>query len=217
MSPELFDLEGRNHHPTKFSDCYALGMATWEVLSGHLPFHQYKKWAISAKVLRGDRPERPQGEEGVWFTDEVWEILGSCWMTQPEGRPSIEDVLQCLGEASRSWRPPSPQLPMVLSRADPPTQELSDIITVECTDASNTPPSSQPLERLDQEEPIPVWKRLIDCPLGMNERIPLIADIFSNRDETEAVNCLSGHDAQSFVDVVDEVLTFLSPQKSPLT
>jgi len=209
MSPELFDPESRGHRPTKSSDCYALGMVILEVLSGRLPFYQFAKVVISWKIYRGDRPERPQGEEGVWFTDEVWEILGSCWMTQPEDRPSIEDVLQCLGEASRSWRPPSPQLPVVPSTTDPPTQKLSDIIIVECTDASDTPPSSRPLERLDQEEPVPVWKRLIGCPLGMNERILLIADIFSNRDETEAVKCLSGDDAQSFVDVVDEVLPYL--------
>jgi len=55
---------------------------------------------------------------------------------------------------------------------------------------------------------IPAWKHLIDCPLGTNERIPLIADIFSNCDETEVVKCLSGDDAQSFVDVVDEVLPY---------
>jgi len=152
MSPELFDLENQGHLPTKLSDCYALGMVIWEVLSGRLPFYQFGNWIIPGKILRGDRPERPQGEEGVWFTDEVWEVLGSCWMAQPEDHPSIEDVLQCLREASRSWRPPSPQLPVVPSAADPPTQESSDTITVECTDASGTPPPSRPSEELDREE-----------------------------------------------------------------
>ena len=55
---------------------------------------------------------------------------------------------------------------------------------------------------------IPAWKRLTDRPLDVNERIPLIADIFSDRSEIEAVRRLRGNDAQSFVDVVDEV--FLS-------
>ena len=97
MSPELFDPEIQDHRPTKYSDCYALGMVIWEVLSGHIPFYQIANWVISCKILRGDRPERPQGAEGVWFTDEVWEVLGFCWATQPESRPSIEGVLQCLG------------------------------------------------------------------------------------------------------------------------
>ena len=152
MSPELFDLEIQNHRPTKYSDCYALGMVIWEVLSGHVPFYQIANWVVSGKILRGDRPEKPQGAEGVWFTDEVWEVLGFCWATELDSRPSIEDILQCLGKVSGSWKPPSPRLPAVLSTADPLTQGLSDIITMESMDASDTSPSSQPLERLDREE-----------------------------------------------------------------
>ena len=149
MSPELFDPEIKDHSPTKFSDCYALGMVIYEVLSGHLPFYQFANRVISGKILRGDRPERPQGIEGVWFTDEIWEILVSCWTAQPEIRPSIEDVLQCLRRASGSWKPPSPQLLAILSTASSLTQELSDIITVESTDASDASESSK---KLDQGE-----------------------------------------------------------------
>ena len=47
---------------------------------------------------------------------------------------------------------------------------------------------------------------MIDDFLTTAERISLVTDLFSNRDETKAVECLSGDDAQSFVDVVDEVL-----------
>ena len=53
---------------------------------------------------------------------------------------------------------------------------------------------------------IPAWKSLIDHPLTSEERITLIADIFSDRDEAEAVKRLHGDDAQSFVDIIDEVL-----------
>ena len=55
----------------------------------------------------------------------------------------------------------------------------------------------------------PAWKRLIDRPLFKDERIALITDLFSDRDETEAVKRLSGDDAQAFVDVIDEVLPHL--------
>lgn len=51
-----------------------------------------------------------------------------------------------------------------------------------------------------------MWKRLIDRPLTAAERISLIVDLLSDRDETEAAKCLSGDDAQSFVNVVDEVI-----------
>jgi len=169
MSPELFDLESPGHRPTKFSDCYALGMVIWEVLSGRLPFYRFAKWVVSGKVLSGDRPERLQGEEGVWFTDEVWEVLGSCWMTQPEGRPSIEDVLQCLEKASRSWKPPPCQLLSVLSTVNSLTQGLSDIVTVESMDVGGASPSSQPLERPDQEEPARTFNQ-VNCPLALMNR-----------------------------------------------
>ena len=52
----------------------------------------------------------------------------------------------------------------------------------------------------------PAWKRLIDRPHATDKRISLITDLFSNGDETEAVKCLCGDDAQSFIDVIDEVL-----------
>jgi hypothetical protein len=52
----------------------------------------------------------------------------------------------------------------------------------------------------------PLWKRLIDRSLTSDERTILITDIFSNRDETEMVKHLHGDDAQSFVDVMDQVI-----------
>lgn len=53
----------------------------------------------------------------------------------------------------------------------------------------------------------PAWKRLVDHPPVTNECISLIEEIFSDPDETEAVKYLCGDDAQSFVDVIDEVLS----------
>ena len=171
MSPELFDPEVEDHRPTKWSDCYALGMVIYEVLSGHLPFYQFANRVVSWKVLRGNRPERPQGAEGMWFTDEVWQVLGSCWTTKPESRPSIEDVLQYLGKVSRSWKPPSPRSLAVLSTANSLTQELSDIITVESTDASDASPSSPLSEEPDLEESAGILIQVNYLPL-IHRRIP---------------------------------------------
>ena len=39
----------------------------------------------------------------------------------------------------------------------------------------------------------------------MDERVSLITDLFSDRDEIEALRGLSGSDTQLFVDVIDEV------------
>jgi len=50
----------------------------------------------------------------------------------------------------------------------------------------------------------PLWKRLISPSLSTNERLQLIGSIFSERDEVEVFEYLSGDDAQAFVDVIDE-------------
>ena len=51
---------------------------------------------------------------------------------------------------------------------------------------------------------------MIDRSLATDERVSLITDVLSDHDETEAVQNLRGSDAQSFVDVVDEVIPHFS-------
>ena len=88
MSPELFNpeigLDGGG--PTKESDCYALGMVIYEVLSGQVPFDGYNQLAVVASVMGGKRPQRPQGEGGKLFTDKIWDTLELCWKPQPRDR-----------------------------------------------------------------------------------------------------------------------------------
>ncbi|KAF9780739.1 kinase-like domain-containing protein, partial [Thelephora terrestris] len=98
ISPELLDPERfdfRDNRPTKSSDCYALGMTVYEVLSGRRPFYHYEdcnSYSIIEKVLNGEHPQRPQGPEGTWFTNDIWSILERCWETNPADRPKVEDV-----------------------------------------------------------------------------------------------------------------------------
>ena len=109
MSPELLnpDLFGfKDSRPTKESDCYALGMVVLEVLSGRPPFASDKDFVVMRKIMDGERPGRPEGPEGASFTDDLWGMLQLCWATQPDGRPSVEDVLVCLERVSRAWEPP---------------------------------------------------------------------------------------------------------------
>ena len=103
MSPELLDpgLFGlMGSRPTKESDCYALGMVVYEVLSGRAPFSQDKNAVVIRKVMEGKRPERPRGRRAVWFTDGLWWMLERCWRPQPHDRPNLETLLQCLGGAT---------------------------------------------------------------------------------------------------------------------
>jgi len=113
MSPELlhpsqFGFE--DSRPTKESDRYALGMVAYEVLSGKAPFAASPDFIVMRKVVDGERPERPEGVQGLWFTDDLWGMLDRCWVTQPKSRPSIEAVFECLDQVSKAWKPPSQQV-----------------------------------------------------------------------------------------------------------
>ena len=95
MSPELLDPQRfglEKSRPTTSSDCYALGMVVYETISGHLPFCQHTDYTVVSKVLDGKHPPRE-----ARFTDSLWRMLRLCWEPQPNTRPKIEDVLQCLG------------------------------------------------------------------------------------------------------------------------
>ncbi|KAF9784402.1 kinase-like domain-containing protein, partial [Thelephora terrestris] len=94
MSPELLDPEEfslKHSCLTEHSDCYALGMVMYEVLSGNLPFHCYKNSAAIGRILRGERPVRPPGE---WFNDDVWNLMEDCWKPNPRDRSKTTDILR---------------------------------------------------------------------------------------------------------------------------
>jgi len=108
MSPELIAPQRfgfKKSRPTKASDCYALGMVVYETISGNLPFHKHADLTVVMKVLEGEHPPR-----GARFTGGLWKMLGQCWTPQPNNRPSIEDVRQCLETSSILSEPPSPEV-----------------------------------------------------------------------------------------------------------
>ncbi|KAF9645731.1 kinase-like protein [Thelephora ganbajun] len=110
MSPELLDPEEfgfEEARPTKESDCYALGMVIYEVLSGQAPFPTCGPYGPLKKILRGERPARPEGELGKPFTNDIWETANLCWKPQPSDRASARDVLRCFG-GTPPLQPPSP-------------------------------------------------------------------------------------------------------------
>ena len=56
------------------------------------------------RVIEGERPGRPQGGEGVWFTDGLWGTLEQCWLPQPKDRPTVETIHECLDQVP-AWQP----------------------------------------------------------------------------------------------------------------
>ena len=100
MSPELIDPEEfglEKSDPTKPTDCYALGMVTYQTISGELPFQKFQDTTVCLKVMQGYRPPR-----GSKFTDPLWKTVESCWARQPQDRPIIQDILRDFEAASNS-------------------------------------------------------------------------------------------------------------------
>ncbi|KAF9779225.1 kinase-like domain-containing protein [Thelephora terrestris] len=155
MSPELLYPEkfGLDHScPAKESDCYALGMVIYEVISGQVPFALFKEYIAMRKISDGEHPARPEGAEGVWFTDDLWRMLGLCWATQAQSRPSIEDVLECLERASSAWVPLPPQVHEGLEDCDS-VWDLSVLVSpVEEIRADPFPSSTRKLGSLSSDE-----------------------------------------------------------------
>jgi len=108
MSPELFGSDGldsEESRPTKESDCYALGMVIYEVLSGQVLYAQRNPLGVVQKILAGECPGRPQGTLGALFTDDIWNMVELCWKVQPADRPSLNAVLLCFQDVTRPTGP----------------------------------------------------------------------------------------------------------------
>jgi serine/threonine protein kinase len=111
MSPELlgpqsFGLE--EARPTRESDYYALGMVVYEVLGWKVPTRKHNDFIALFRVVDGEWPERPQGEEGGLLTDDTWDVVECCWKHTPGDRASARDVLECLGKTPSLSRSSSP-------------------------------------------------------------------------------------------------------------
>lgn len=107
MSPELLDPKAfgfADVRLTKGSDCFAFGMVIYEVLSGWVPFDSLKDTAVIFKIVCGERPEKPAGSRGEWFTAEIWTMLELCWKPQPADRPSSSDILRVLEKSQPPLR-----------------------------------------------------------------------------------------------------------------
>jgi serine/threonine protein kinase len=105
LAPEMFGL--KKSRPTRESDCYALGMTIYEVLSGQIPFASSKSSVVIRKITGGERPERPQGDDGRYFTDGVWEVVQRCWGPRPRDRIRANAILVGLEGNPIPLEPPS--------------------------------------------------------------------------------------------------------------
>ncbi|KAJ7228860.1 kinase-like domain-containing protein [Mycena pura] len=79
------------------SDVYAYGMTVLELFTHLQPYNDIKHTTeVVIRSASGEQPSRPTSprvlERGL--NDELWALLGRCWVKQPSQRPTIQDVLE---------------------------------------------------------------------------------------------------------------------------
>lgn len=72
---------------------------------GKVPFHKYRTELAALKMLGGSRPQRPTDGLVLGLTDEIWNMVCSCWQNKPEKRPDISEVLKCFATAVSTFDP----------------------------------------------------------------------------------------------------------------
>ena len=75
-----------------------------EVLCGHHPYVEIQSgvFVVNA-IMEGVRPEKPEGAARLGFTDGLWRVLEQCWLEDRGARPSVEDILPPLNDATIHW------------------------------------------------------------------------------------------------------------------
>ncbi|KAF9781366.1 kinase-like domain-containing protein [Thelephora terrestris] len=102
MAPELlcpsrFNL--KNSNPTRKSDIYALGVVTYQVLTGQQYFPGATDGVIVRNVVFGNRPIRPPSTN-EWVSGDVWNFISRCWSLSWDGRPDVELAVNALNDAT---------------------------------------------------------------------------------------------------------------------
>ncbi|EIN12108.1 hypothetical protein PUNSTDRAFT_62220, partial [Punctularia strigosozonata HHB-11173 SS5] len=97
MAPELLDHTVESVTLTTKTDVYGYGMALWEIFDGRIPFHDVRiDYVVVLKVKDGVRPSRPTSARDLGLDDDLWELIETCWASDPAQRPSMLGILQRL-------------------------------------------------------------------------------------------------------------------------
>ncbi|KDQ58066.1 hypothetical protein JAAARDRAFT_256104 [Jaapia argillacea MUCL 33604] len=99
MAPELLDpkkYDKDRARRTYQSDVYAFGHVCLEVYTGRPPFSDISaEPVVITKVLNGERPELPLDCQLSPLASR-WPMLEQCWNTQPEQRPTMQELIKAL-------------------------------------------------------------------------------------------------------------------------
>ncbi|EUC66020.1 tyrosine kinase catalytic domain protein [Rhizoctonia solani AG-3 Rhs1AP] len=103
LAPEiLLDEKDKNVE----GDVYSLAMTILETITGAVPYEDMWNGAAVLKIANGHHPRRPiahmpyENEKA----DMLWTLLGECWASDPQDRPTSVEVLARMTDmVSGSW------------------------------------------------------------------------------------------------------------------
>ncbi|KAJ7040950.1 hypothetical protein C8F04DRAFT_185870 [Mycena alexandri] len=92
-APELFQPEGR----TSFaSDVYSFACVSYEILTGHAPFHEKQNDTGAIRVLGRERLSRLKAADNTTWVENHLRLLQECWDGTAENRPTARQIVERL-------------------------------------------------------------------------------------------------------------------------
>ncbi|GKV04344.1 hypothetical protein SLEP1_g16506 [Rubroshorea leprosula] len=120
MAPELYSTvtlrQGEKKHYNNKVDVYSFGIVLWELFTNCMPFEGMSNLqAVYAAAIKQERRILPKH-----ISPDLVIIIQSCWVEDPNMRPSFSQIIRMLNAFLFTLSPPSPSI------AEPDTNEAAE-------------------------------------------------------------------------------------------